>query len=170
MRANYTLTPSGNPARGEGQLITNNVWYWIIVPALVIAGVVIVIALISLGRWSATPTAPENHTNNHRVRLETPTPQPQKIEVEVKGLNTAVSKLDTAVDRLAKATDKISPPVAPPPAPTTPTPTPTTPLQVEVSGSLAIRQQTVPTDICAAPKESLTPKEREWRFWNCPEK
>lgn len=50
-------------------------------------------------------------------------------------------------------------------------PTPITSAPIEVSGSLAIHQQTAPTgDICTAPKESLTPKEREWRFWNCPEK
>lgn len=162
MRANYTLTPGGDPVRGEGQLITNAVWYWMIVPALVIAGIVIVIALVSLGQWSATPT-----TTTTSVVAP---PQPQKIAVEVRGLSTAVNKLDHAVDKLDTATGKISGLASTQPPP--PTPIPAATLQVEVNGSLAIRQQaaTPTTDVCTAPKESLTPREREWRFWNCPDK
>lgn len=171
MRANYTLTPGGEPIRGEGQLITSAVWHWIVIPALVIAGAVVAFSLVSLGHWSATPattTPVHTHTNTPVAP-----PQPQKIEVEVKGLSMAVNKLDNAVDKLDAAVGKISSLAPqPPPMPTTPTPATTSlPTQIEVSGSLAIHQQTpTTTDICAAPKKSLTPKEREWRFWNCPEK
>lgn len=164
MRANYTMTPGGDPIRGEGQLITNAIWHWVIVPALVIAGVVIVVSLISLGRWSAT--TPTTRTSQNHINSK---PQSQKIEIEVKGLSTAVSKPDNAVDRLTDVTGKISGPAATQPPPPNPTVPPPPPVQIEVSGSLAIRQQVTPTDICTAPKESLTPREREWRFWNCPE-